>query len=718
MGTIVAAHLSDPTKSANIFNGTGPGNSHRIGLVSTKFTGIDWTELRGQLGGSGAPPYLNELRQIIDEHIAPHVARSVFGGRAAKVGRVVLARNLHIPEEIFLSRALLWHVDGALEETIKVMIYLNDVPSSADGCMMVMLNNRTGAPFRVQPVDKVWGRYLSPPAVPKPWLVELLDRGFRPHCLRGAAGTSIFFHPNIVHRASSPHPGHHRDVLLLEIAPAKPPLLPSVTTHYKFGERAEVALTKPASTSSASRLLSAGNVESLTLRSGNRMPMVGFGTARYDWRSAQPKALSASITAYLRLGGRLLDTAQMYMNYGAIRTALEASGVPRSEVFILNKVNTNTQKTFKNVNDQARFGATNSSAGARRAVRESLQELGMSYLDAVLIHGPFALSLAELQDVWSGLLASQAAGECRCRGRWSNMGQRMILALEAASGVRPAINQIEFHPWVPQTTYDLVAWCQQQGIVIVAYGSLGGKRDASHSAAADALASKYHVTTAQVLLRWAVDQNVVVVPGATREEHIADNLRVSSFTLSADDRTLLQGERLPAGFRLTSHLKDTTESHDTSTTSSSPHSRRRVMSHAPSRRLIVDVGFNTGADTASYLAQGYNVLAVEANAELLHRARQNEPLCIRSGRWAADARACRHHTHCRRQCYLLRQHFTPRALIARPAGVPPPCGHSLEARRGADAARGACQGGDVCKSARERPARRAVVHEGRCRRSG
>ena len=451
------------------------------------------------------------------------------------------------------------------------MVYLNDVPTSADGCMMAMLHNASGAPFRVQPVDKVWGRYLSPPAVPKPWLAELLARGFRPHCIRGAAGTTIFFHPNIVHRASAPQPGRHRDVLLVEVAPTKPPLQPSVTASYAWGERRSSTPTQQAPAADSvhvnGRHLHSASTLSVTLGSAPtggprfQIPMLGFGTARYDWRLAQPKALSATVTAYLRLGGRLIDTAVMYANDGAIRMALNASGVARSEVFLMTKVNTNTAKVFKNEADQARYGWVNSSEGARRAIRESLHTLGTGYLDAVLIHGPFGLSQSEVQAVWSGLLASQREGEVRTVGV-SNMDQAMIRALEAASGVRPAINQLEWHPWSPQATHDLVNWCLQHGIVVVAYGSLGGKRDAKHSAAAEALAAKHHVSTAQVLLRWAVDQNVVVIPGATREAHIADNLRLTGFTLSAADRAMLQGEGRPAGFRLTSNLKMDKEERD------------------------------------------------------------------------------------------------------------------------------------------------------------
>jgi diketogulonate reductase-like aldo/keto reductase len=137
----------------------------------------------------------------------------------------------------------------------------------------------------------------------------------------------------------------------------------------------------------------------------------------------------------------------------------------------------------------------------------------------------------------------------------SNFLRPEIEALEAATGVRPAVNQLEFHPFVPESTMALVRWCQAQGIAVTGYGSLGGSsskagesgpRDASANLAT--VAERHGCSSAQVLLRWALDQNVAVIPGATSAAHIRDNLHVPTFKFTASDRALLSAQAKPDAF--------------------------------------------------------------------------------------------------------------------------------------------------------------------------
>ena len=129
----------------------------------------------------------------------------------------------------------------------------------------------------------------------------------------------------------------------------------------------------------------------------------------------------------------------------------------------------------------------------------------------------------------------------------SNFGIAELARLEAATGVRPAVNQIQFHPWVPDATRELVKWCQARGIAITAYSSLRGARKSVRAERVARVAAAHAdagVTDAQVLLRWALRQGVAVIPGATTPEHICENLYLPSFDLTESDLALLSGAEL------------------------------------------------------------------------------------------------------------------------------------------------------------------------------
>ena len=121
----------------------------------------------------------------------------------------------------------------------------------------------------------------------------------------------------------------------------------------------------------------------------------------------------------------------------------------------------------------------------------------------------------------------------------SNFLRPEIEALEAATGVRPQVNQLEYHPFVPESTTGLVRWCQAQGIAVTAYGSLGGSsskagesgpKDASANLAT--VAERHGCSSAQVLLRWAVQKKAIVIPGTSNQAHMLENLDIYSFQLS------------------------------------------------------------------------------------------------------------------------------------------------------------------------------------------
>jgi len=262
------------------------------------------------------------------------------------------------------------------------------------------------------------------------------------------------------------------------------------------------------------------------------MPAVGYGTCCRATARGPP--LIESTLAFLANGGRLIDTAQLYGNHRELGVAIRQSGVPREELWVTSKLKVRSLST---------------EADVMNAVDKSLDELGLSYLDLMLLHGGDGWGIGSDRDeaLWRGLIGAQRAGKVRSIGV-SNHNRQEIERLAATTGVMPAVNQLEFHPWVPPETRELVRWCQGRGIAVTAYGSLGGSANGARGDVVAGIAKQYGVTNAQVLLRWALDQGVAVIPGATSEAHIREDLNLSGFSLNADDAKRLEAAVAPEDF--------------------------------------------------------------------------------------------------------------------------------------------------------------------------
>ena len=271
-----------------------------------------------------------------------------------------------------------------------------------------------------------------------------------------------------------------------------------------------------------------------------RMSAIGFGTCCR--KSATGPPLIASTKQYLAQGGRMIDTAQLYRNHVDLRVAIEESGVPREQIWILSKLNTRPDKD-----------AIKSYADAERAINDTLRELGLEYIDALLIHGAWKNTASQREEVWRALIDAQRASRVRAIGV-SNYDREQIKLLEAGTRVRPAINELEYHPWVPNSTHELVEWCKAQDIAVVAYGSLGSAKLKKNRmrGSVPAIAAAANATSAQVLLRWALEVGVAVIPGATSAQHIRENLAAGGFHLTTDLRQQLlrlRGSARPGSFR-------------------------------------------------------------------------------------------------------------------------------------------------------------------------
>ena len=264
------------------------------------------------------------------------------------------------------------------------------------------------------------------------------------------------------------------------------------------------------------------------------MPMIGLGTC------CQPSG-DARINATLEFfaqGGRLLDTAQLYENSHAdLGEAIRRSGLPREKLWVSSKA------TF--AHDRATMV---------HAVDHSLQQLGLSYIDLMLIHSPKGgdglVLLDRLEQMWLGLIDSHLAGKVVSIGV-SNFYAEQIEHLHNRTGVLPAANQVEYHPWSAPAMREIVQWCQERGLAVTAYGSLGGAftHSAGHASAAATVARRHGVSASQVLLRWALDESVAVIPGATSPAHVRDNAHVAPIDLSCEDVEQIATSPPPKQFR-------------------------------------------------------------------------------------------------------------------------------------------------------------------------
>ena len=276
-------------------------------------------------------------------------------------------------------------------------------------------------------------------------------------------------------------------------------------------------------------------VSSVRLRSGLNMPSIGYGTCCRP--SAKGEAIYKSTGIFLKHGGRLIDTAMAYGNHVEIGRAVKDSGISRSEMWITSKVSPNKAKSY----DECLL-----------AVDGILQELGTSYLDLVLIHTP-KLGKELTIELWKGLIEAKRQGKTKAIGV-SNFNQGEIEDIaKATGGELPEANEIQQHPWSSQAWKDLARWQKDNGIATIAYTSLGGGRfhrtgNSGGSAwprKVTELAQKYGATESQVLLRWALQKDIAVIPGSGNEEHIKENLIIPFFELSAKDISDIEGAEAP-----------------------------------------------------------------------------------------------------------------------------------------------------------------------------
>lgn len=247
-----------------------------------------------------------------------------------------------------------------------------------------------------------------------------------------------------------------------------------------------------------------GEPRAVRLRSGALLPRIGLGV----FRAARGEETRQAVHAALRLGYRHIDTARVYGNEADVAAALRDSGVPRGEVFL----------TTKLWNDDQGYDQT------LRAFDAALSRMAVDYVDLFLLHWP--VPGKRLQS-WRALEKLQQEGRARAIGV-SNFMVHHLEELLAHAKVLPDVNQIEVSPFLQQR--EVRAFCASSGIVVEAYSPLTKGVRLRHPAVL-AVASAVQRTPAQVLLRWALSRELVVLPKSTRPERLAENAALLDFTL-------------------------------------------------------------------------------------------------------------------------------------------------------------------------------------------
>jgi 2,5-diketo-D-gluconate reductase A len=240
------------------------------------------------------------------------------------------------------------------------------------------------------------------------------------------------------------------------------------------------------------------------LADGNHIPVLGLGV----WQIPNGPTAVKAVRSALELGYRHIDTAQAYGNEESVGRALKEGGVPRDEVFI-------TTKFWP--------GASDPVGEAER----SLRRLGVDYVDLYLVHWPQRGPTW----AWAGMERSLELGYTRSIGV-SNFDVQEVDQVIAAGTVRPVVNQVQFSPF--EYRRKLLEAGEQRGVVLEAYSPLGTGRHLANETV-KRLASRIGRTPAQVLLRWCLQHDLVVIPKSTHRNRIEENARIFDFTLSAAD---------------------------------------------------------------------------------------------------------------------------------------------------------------------------------------
>ncbi len=253
----------------------------------------------------------------------------------------------------------------------------------------------------------------------------------------------------------------------------------------------------------------------VTFNDGRAIPQLGFGV----WQTPNDVAIEAVETA-LKTGYRHVDTAAVYRNESGVGEGLRVSGVAREDIFLTTKV----------WNDDQGYDET------LRAMDASLSRLGTDYVDLYLIHWPSAYR-GKFIDTWQALIRLREEGKAKSIGV-SNFEGDYIEQIVAATGVTPALNQIQLHPRFQQKT--MRAKHEKLGVLTESWSPLGQGKLLEDKVIGE-IAARHGKSPAQVIIRWHLDSGLIVIPKSATPSRIVENFDVFDFALSEEDKAAIAG---------------------------------------------------------------------------------------------------------------------------------------------------------------------------------
>ncbi|MER8705428.1 MULTISPECIES: aldo/keto reductase [unclassified Mesorhizobium] len=261
--------------------------------------------------------------------------------------------------------------------------------------------------------------------------------------------------------------------------------------------------------------------EQIRLNDGSAIPQIGLGVWQVD------PAITAKVVRWgIEAGYRLIDTAEGYQNEEGVGQAIRSAGVPGSELFITSKL---------------RNGAHQRDA-ALRAFDETMSKLGIEQIDLFLIHWPVP-SQDRYVEAWKTLIELRQSGRIKSIGV-SNFNQDHLERIIGETGVTPTVNQIELHPRFQQR--DKREFHDRHNIRIESWSPLGSGRLLSDPTL-ESIARKHGKSVAQTIVRWHLQEGLIVIPKSIHQDRIAANFDVFDFELEAKDLELIRGMDSPDG---------------------------------------------------------------------------------------------------------------------------------------------------------------------------
>lgn len=239
------------------------------------------------------------------------------------------------------------------------------------------------------------------------------------------------------------------------------------------------------------------------------IPVLGFGVYQIPKEETKEAVLNA-----IKEGYRHIDTAQAYMNETEVGEGIKASGIDRSELFITTKV------WVENVHYE----------GTLQSIERSLERLDLEYIDLVLIHQPYH----DIFGSWRALEELKESGKIKSIGV-SNFGIDRVVDLGVNSKEQPQVNQIEINPFHQRV--EQVTAMQKENVVVEAWAPFAeGKNGLFQNEVLQEIGDKYQKSIAQVILRWLVERDIVVLAKTVSAERMAENLNIFDFELTEEDK--------------------------------------------------------------------------------------------------------------------------------------------------------------------------------------